>query len=110
MAYKDRKDFEVTSLAAAGEAAAHIEKEIWTEVLSCQQKQPLLLSLFPCIVLMAMDQIPFRLKGNSQAGDAAQGSHNVLLTKPFLTLYLKLHCESITTQASHSYPTVQHQI
>lgn len=83
MAQKDRKDFEVMSLAAAAAEAAHIKKEIWTEVLSHQQKQPLLLSLFPCIVLMAMDQIPFRLKGNSQAGDAAHSSHNVLCeTKP----------------------------
>lgn len=82
MAYKDRRDFEVMSLAAAAEAAAHIKNEIWTEVLPCQQKQPLLLPLFPCIVLMDMDQIPFRLKGNSQAEDAAHSFHNMLLTKP----------------------------
>lgn len=66
------------SLAAAAAEAAHIKKEIWTEVLSCQQKQHLLLSLFPCIVLMATDQIPFRLKGSFQA----RNCHYVLLTKP----------------------------
>jgi len=112
MARKDRRDFEVMSLAAA--EAPRIKKEIWMEVLSCQQKQPLLLSLFPYIVFMAMDQIPFILKSNSQAGDAAHSSHTVILTKPtrlgpFLTLYVQLHFESIMTRASHSYPTVQCQ-
>lgn len=82
MVYKDKKDFEVTSLAAAAEGTAHIKKGTWRELLSCQHKQPLPLSLFPCTALMAKDQIPFRVKGSSQAEDAAYSSHHVLLTRP----------------------------
>lgn len=110
MAYKDRKDFEVMSLAAATAKVAHIKKEIWTEAQQHVSKSSL--SFYPCFpVLVAMDQIPFWLKGISLAGDAAQSFHNVFLTKPtqlvpFLTLYLKLHFESVTYL---SFPQLFHR-